>query len=38
MKPYKTYALVEYQTLTQALRAREKIRPQRERYLGDRKS
>lgn len=29
MKPYKTYALVEYETITQALRARERIRAQR---------
>jgi hypothetical protein len=37
-KPYKTFVLVEYETLTQALRARERVRAQRERYLGDRKS
>ena len=37
-KVYKNYVLVEYETLTQAFRARERLKYQREHLLGDKKS
>lgn len=37
-KTYKNYILVEFETLPQALRARERVKLNREHYLGDRKS